>query len=161
MRDQFENLLSEAKTLHDKKAHDYSNVDNPYGNYLFAGQLGSLFRDSRDIGFVTRIGEKLYRLANLENNHLSPKNESIADTELDLVVIITLWMASRRDRRLSEQASSGYSPTSSFMPDVEKTFYCEICRCQRSKDEKSKYNSICKHCVGLVDRLAPDNKTKE
>jgi hypothetical protein len=93
---EFTKLLEEAKELHDRKSHDYTNGD-PYGNYYFAGLLSKLFDNPDDSGFVSRIGEKLYRLSVLENK--SPKNESVGDTEIDLVVIMTLWMASRRDRR--------------------------------------------------------------
>lgn len=86
--------------LHEKKSHDYASDNNPFGNYEFAGSLGSLFKHSPlDIGFVTRIGEKLFRLSNLEGTGKAPKNESIEDTELDICVITVLWMAARRNRR--------------------------------------------------------------
>ena len=95
----FEALLNEAFELHQKKSHDYASDENPYGNYEFAGELSQLFQNSKDAGFVGRIGEKLYRLANLENNGKVPLNENVEDTEIDLVVIMALWIASRRDRR--------------------------------------------------------------
>jgi hypothetical protein len=100
MNNTFHELLGRASELHDKKAHDYASEDNPYGNYHFAGELSKLFEDSRDAGFAGRIGEKLYRLANLENNGKFPKNESVEDTEIDLVVIMVLWMSDRRDRKI-------------------------------------------------------------
>lgn len=97
---EFYQLLSDAAMLHEKKSHDYASNDDPFGNYHFAGVLASLFSHSpEDMGFVGRIGEKLFRLANLESSGKLPKNESIEDTEMDLVVIMTLWMASRRHRR--------------------------------------------------------------
>lgn len=93
-------LLEEMADTHDKKSHDYASNDNPTGNYHFAGRLATLFAHSpEDAGFVGRIGEKLYRLANLESSGKTPANESIADTERDLAVIMALWMADRRDRR--------------------------------------------------------------
>lgn len=98
----FEALLNEAFALHQKKSHDYASDENPYGNYHFAGELGQLFDNPKDAGFVGRLGEKLYRLANLENNGKAPLNETIADTEIDLVVIMALWIASRRDRRANQ-----------------------------------------------------------
>jgi hypothetical protein len=61
--------------------------------------MGQLFDDCRDAGFVARMGEKLYRLANLENDGKVPKNESVEDTEIDLIVIMVLWMSDRRERR--------------------------------------------------------------
>jgi hypothetical protein len=85
---------------HDKKSHDYASNDNPYGNYHFAGKLALLFSHSeQDAGFIGRLGEKFYRLANLEKGQKSPSNESIEDTERDIAVITALWMADRRDRR--------------------------------------------------------------
>lgn len=96
-------LLEEMALIHDKKSHDYASNNNPYGNYHFAGQLSKLFDNPKDSGFIGRLGEKLFRLANLENRHLGPVNESIEDTERDIVVITALWISDRRDRRLARQ----------------------------------------------------------
>lgn len=96
----FYRLLEEMAETHDKKSHDYASNLEPYANYEFAGWLAHLFKHSElDMGFVSRIGEKLYRLANLEGSNKIVKNESIEDTERDLCVIMTLWMAARRDKR--------------------------------------------------------------
>ena len=97
MSSEFTKLLEEAKELHDRKSHDYTKSDDPYGNYRFAGFLSQLFRSPDDAGFVGRIGEKLFRLSVLQDK--DPLNESVEDTERDLVEIMTLWMASRRERR--------------------------------------------------------------
>lgn len=94
-------LLEEMADTHDKKSHDYTSDKNPYGNYHFAGMVANLFaHSSQDAGFVGRIAEKIYRLSNLEGSGKQAKNESIEDTERDIVVITALWMADRRDRRL-------------------------------------------------------------
>lgn len=95
----FYRLLERMAQIHDMKSHDYASQENPYGNYHFAGMLSKLFDNPDDAGFIGRIGEKLFRLANLENAGKTPRNESIDDTEVDICTIITLWMASRRDRR--------------------------------------------------------------
>jgi len=96
----FYKLLEEMAITHDKKSHDYASNSNPYGNYHFAGKLAILFAHSeQDAGFVGRLGEKLYRLANLEGSQKIAQNESIEDTERDLCVIMALWMADRIDRR--------------------------------------------------------------
>jgi len=99
----FYRLLERMAEIHDRKSADYASNDNPYGNYLFAGELSKLFDDPDDAGFLSRIAEKLYRLANLENsvNGISkiPQNESIEDTETDICVITLLWMACRREMR--------------------------------------------------------------
>ena len=101
----FYSLLEEMAVTHDKKSHDYASDSNPSGNYHFAGKLALLFAHSeQDAGFVGRIGEKLYRLANLESSQKIAQNESIEDTERDLCVIMALWMADRRDRRTRANA---------------------------------------------------------
>lgn len=91
---------------HSRKSHDYASNENPYGNYHFAGMLSQLFRNPDDAGFVGRIGEKLYRLANLENSGKAAQNETIEDTEIDIAVIVTLWMADRAERRGKKDANS-------------------------------------------------------
>ena len=99
----FYKLLEEMAATHSKKSHDYASNQNPYGNYHFAGELAVLFAHShKDAGFVGRLGEKIYRLANLESSQKSAQNESIEDTERDIAVIVALWMADRRDRRAIE-----------------------------------------------------------
>lgn len=104
---EFYSLLHEMSDTHDKKSHDYASNDDPFGNYTFSGQLGQIFAHSaRDLGFVTRIGEKLFRLANLEKSSKTPKNESVEDTERDLAVIMTLWMAARRQNRKAKEIPS-------------------------------------------------------
>lgn len=95
----FYTLLDKMSELHNMKSHDYASNEDPYGNYHFAGALSKIFKNPDDAGFLGRIGEKIYRLANLENSGKVPKNERVEDTEDDLCVIMTLWIASRRDRR--------------------------------------------------------------
>lgn len=99
----FYKLLEGMSDLHDRKSHDYASQSNPMGNYHFAGKLSQLFKNSNDAGFIGRLGEKLFRLANLENSGKEAKNESVEDTELDICVITTLWMADRRDRRFNKR----------------------------------------------------------
>lgn len=95
----FHSLLEKMEEIHNRKLHDYASNDNPYGNYHFAGMLSKLFNNPEDAGFVGRIGEKLYRLSNIENNGKNVLNESIEDTEIDICVIVLLWMSDRNDRR--------------------------------------------------------------
>lgn len=97
---EFYNLLERMADTHDKKSHDYASNRNPAGNYHFAGEIALLFsHSSQDAGFAGRIAEKLYRLANLEGTGKTPNNESIEDTEIDIVTITALWMADRKRRR--------------------------------------------------------------
>lgn len=100
----FYHLLERMAEIHDKKSADYASNDSPYGNYLFAGELSKLFDNPDDSGFLGRIGEKLYRLANLENPIAkgitkTPNFEFIEDTEIDICVITLLWMSCRREIR--------------------------------------------------------------
>lgn len=121
----FYRLLQEMAELHDRKSHDYASNDNPYGNYHFAGKLASLFSHSeQDAGFIGRLGEKLYRLANLEGSQKDPSNESIEDTEKDICVITVLWMADRRNRRMLRQGA----PVNQLMSSVEKASEDAACR---------------------------------
>ena len=96
---EFYQLLEESANIHDKKSHDYANNQDPTGNYRFAGTLSKLFNDPTDAGLIGRFGEKLFRLSNLENKNSTPLNESIEDTEVDMVTIIGLFVANRRQRR--------------------------------------------------------------
>jgi hypothetical protein len=96
----FYSLLEKMAELHDRKAHDYTNENNPFGNYEFAGLVANLFsHSSKDAVFSGRLAEKIYRLAVLENGQKTPRNESIEDTELDICVIAVLWMAARISTR--------------------------------------------------------------
>lgn len=118
----FYNLLDEMSELHERKSHDYASDDKPVGNYHFAGQLALLFaHSSQDAGFVGRIGEKLYRLSNLEANRKAPRNESIEDTERDICVITCLWMADRRDRRGHNQSALHVMPSDGAIASTEKS----------------------------------------
>ncbi len=99
----FYKLLEEAAETHSRKSHDYASDENPTGNYHFAGKVALLFAHSpEDAGFVGRIAEKIYRIANLESSGKTVKNETIEDTEVDIVTICALWMSDRRSRRLAK-----------------------------------------------------------
>ncbi len=98
-------LLEKMAETHDKKSHDYASDSNPFGNYHFAGLLSKLFDNPDDAGFIGRLGEKYYRLANLENSskEVAVKDESVADTENDIAVITLLWIVDRRNRRFKQK----------------------------------------------------------
>lgn len=113
----FYELLDEAAKLHSRKSHDYAKKNDPYGNYHFAGKMGQMFRNPDDAGFVARLGEKLYRLSNLDNDGIAPLNESVADTELDILVIVALWMADRRERKAIADCHTPELPFPNQPPD--------------------------------------------
>lgn len=95
----FYKLLEQAGEIHDSKSHDYASSDDPFGNYTFAGKIADMFEDHTDMGLIGRFAEKLFRLSNLETKE--PKNETIEDAEIDLLIIIGLFISNRRDRRKS------------------------------------------------------------
>lgn len=100
--DSFYLLLEQMGDIHNRKSHDYASNGNPFANYHFAGQLSKLFNNPDDSGFIGRLAEKIYRIANIENAGKTTLNESIEDTETDICVITALWIASRRERRAQE-----------------------------------------------------------
>jgi hypothetical protein len=107
----FYKLLEEMAELHDRKAHDYTHDNDPMGNYHFAGLVANLFSHSpHDAGFAGRLAEKIYRVSVLEGGRKIPKNEAIDDTERDIAVIATLWMADRRKRREAISQSPNQTP---------------------------------------------------
>ena len=114
----FYSLLEEMAATHDRKSHDYATSDKPFINYEFAGTIANLFSHSAiDAGFAGRLAEKIMRLSVLEKGGLQPKNESVADTERDIAVIATLWMAARKDKQLNEQVA---------MPETTAREYSKI-----------------------------------
>lgn len=82
--------MEECVALHDKKKHDYSTDGDRYSNFTRAAIIASWFKDDVDKVFVTMIGIKLTRLAELRNGK-TPKNESRRDTSLDLTNYTALW----------------------------------------------------------------------
>lgn len=97
---EFYKLLDEAAEIHNKKSADYATNTDPLGNYRYAGELAKRFNDPTDAGLMGRFAEKLQRVINLEGK--SPVNESIEDTENDMLVIIALFISNRRKRRARE-----------------------------------------------------------
>lgn len=103
---EFYDLMQEMADLHDKKSHDYTTDNDPFGNYRFSGLISTMFGYSaNDAGFAGRLAEKIYRIYALESRGAVPKNESVADTERDIAVIAALWMASRREARKKREGN--------------------------------------------------------
>lgn len=116
----FYEMLERMASIHDKKSNDYASNADPYANYKFAGLLSKLFDNPDDAGFIGRIAEKLFRLANIENNNKSIQNESIEDTEIDIAVITLLWLTSRQERRLVEPDGRPSNPKGLKQPNYNK-----------------------------------------
>jgi len=144
---EFYRMLNQMADIHDKKSKDYSSEDKPYGNYYFAGMLANLFaHSSEDAGFVGRLAEKIYRIANLESSNKDPQNEAIEDTEIDIAVITMLWISSRRERRNS-------TPTQS-PGEFDQDNRCYYCGCALGGNTVDLYNRI------LCSKLCAENWIK-
>lgn len=64
-----------------KKNHDYSKSEDPFANFKVIESFGI----ATEIGFVTRMSDKLSRLSNfVTQGELKVKDESVEDTLLDL-----------------------------------------------------------------------------
>ena len=94
---QFYDLLEECAEIHHNKSSDYATNSDPLMNYRNAGEMAHAFKDPTDAGLMGRFTEKLQRVINLEGK--PPVNESIEDTENDMLVILGLFISNRRLRR--------------------------------------------------------------
>lgn len=64
-----------------KKNHDYSSAADPFANFKTIESYGI----GTEIGFITRMSDKLSRIANFaRQGELKVKDESVEDTLLDL-----------------------------------------------------------------------------
>lgn len=143
---EFYALLAQMADTHDRKSHDYASNTNPAGNYHFAGQIALLFSHSpQDAGFAGRIAEKLYRLSNLESSGKSALNETIEDTEVDIVTITALWMADRRHRRIKNQISAERFNAMSYQDQLTHLGLNPIESC----NVHDKYEVGCKDCRSI------------
>lgn len=73
--------------MHEAKNNDYASDSNPFSNFEMAAHLAGC---PVDTVFRVLIGIKLARLHELLKGK-TPKNESIADSKLDLAVYSALW----------------------------------------------------------------------
>lgn len=98
-------ILNEIKSIHEKKAQDYttSAVANPYENFIRAGEVGSWFPKGPYNDFGCLIGTKLARIGVLLQKETRPSNESLDDSMLDLVTYCALMYAYYRDNKLSTE----------------------------------------------------------
>ena len=158
----FYRLLDILANLHEKKSHDYASTANPVGNYHFAGLLANMFSySSQDAGFIGRIGEKIYRLSNLEKDGKKPRNESIEDTEQDICVITLLWMADRQERRT--KMGDGYAAgtaESVFVQNVNKDNSWTGLTSIAPPERDEKRNPFQEELFDLI-KLMPDYQTDE
>lgn len=93
---EFTELMNSISLIHDKKNRDYASAENPFSNFERSAELMSWFKDENDKAFVSLIGTKLARLAELLQEDKVPNNESIDDSFLDLSTYCILWGAYRK-----------------------------------------------------------------
>ncbi len=86
-----------------KKNHDYSRSENPFSNFETIGAYGL----SVEQGFVTRMSDKMSRIANFTlQGKLLVEDESIADTLLDLAnysILMMGYLKSKQEAALKAQ----------------------------------------------------------
>src|SRR3990167_10827224 len=83
-------MLEQMQAIHDKKSADYSQPTNKYSNFERASLIADWFEDATDRVFVTMIGIKLARIAELSQPGRVPNNESLEDSFLDLCTYCVL-----------------------------------------------------------------------
>lgn len=117
----FAGLLQKMAEIHIRKAADYSKDDNQYSNFEYAAQVSGIFTNDADRVFATMIGIKMARIAELRKGK-TPKNESLADSFLDLAVYAVLWGSyfSKQGSRRSETESSEMGTISSVGQSQQK-----------------------------------------
>lgn len=97
-------IVEQMMKIHERKNHDYSNEENPFANFDIAAQLVAHFKDPADQVFVTLIGVKIARLAELLNTGKEPLNEPTEDSFIDGPNYFALWGGHRRRRaRLAKE----------------------------------------------------------
>lgn len=92
-------ILARIQAIHTRKNHDYAQDGNPFSNFERAAELASWFKHEHDKVFVTMLGIKLARLAELTSSGKTPNNESVDDTFLDFCTYGVLWMAYNQTKK--------------------------------------------------------------
>lgn len=85
-------ITKRINEIHDRKNQDYAQEGNPFSNFERMSTIAEWFNDPVHKSFVSLIGVKLARLAELLNGK-TPKNESIDDSFLDLCTYCVLFHA--------------------------------------------------------------------
>ncbi len=92
----FDAILKQMGEIHDKKRQDYASNDDPLGNFREAEKLGISPLQS----IMIRLTDKYTRACNLvrKNGNAAVKNESLADTLLDLANYSVLALLAYREK---------------------------------------------------------------
>lgn len=86
-QDNFDNLLEELRTLHEKKRADYASNQDRFSNFRIAAEFSGMqtYQSIENL-----IGVKQARLLELRGTGKTPKNESVRDTLVDRAVYCIL-----------------------------------------------------------------------
>lgn len=116
----FADLLHKMAKIYVRKAADYSKDNNQYSNFEYAAQVSGIFTNDIDRVFATMLGIKMARIAELRKGK-TPKNESLADSFLDLAVYAVLWGSyfSKQESQRSETGSFEGGKVSSVNPNQQ------------------------------------------
>lgn len=97
----FNNFVSKMESIMFAKGDDYATDEDRLSNFKIAAKQAKL---SPEVHCLTNITTKATRLGNLINGSKSPKNESIADTLLDLAnyCILEAMILKEKEDQLSE-----------------------------------------------------------
>jgi hypothetical protein len=158
---EFLELLNEMEKVHRKKNDDYAGNNNPYENFERAAYVASWFRDELDKVFVIMIVIKLARLGTLMSKFDNPKNESIADSQLDLTNYCGLWASYRthklnqiKVKEINKEPNKPYNPclgSHVFSPNSTLPAQCLRCNCIINQES---VGQLCDTVTALRARLA-------
>ena len=96
MIEEFEKNLKIMLELTKAKNHDYAKGDDPYKNFRLVEQLEIC---SVETGILVRMCDKMSRIANLIDTDAKVKDESIADTLIDMANYANLMKCYREEKK--------------------------------------------------------------
>jgi len=116
---EFIDTLKLMEEIHNKKAQDYADPNNPFSNFDVAEYGLHLFTSDRDKCFAWPIFTKLARLATFLNSGNAPNNESIEDSFVDIANYIILWKCDFMGRNKENPLTHELSDLIVLMPDKQ------------------------------------------
>ena len=117
-------ILKQIQEIHEKKSADYAQEGNSFSNFERAALLASWFNDPVDKIFVTMLGIKLARMAELLNGK-KPNNESLSDSFLDFSTYAVLWYARYLTKESTNIIELPFIPTKLNVGDFTSCVYCK------------------------------------
>lgn len=128
-----EDFLNEAKSILNKKAHDYTSGDTTrFENFERQALVSSWFKNDIDKVFACMVTVKLARLASCLDSKI-PNNESIEDSFVDLINYCALWASWRSswglqvpsgEQKICDICENNYA---THYIKLAEQFYCDDC----------------------------------